>query len=150
MMPEKNSYDQYQTTDGILITETLDDDVQSRKSRVRMSMQGKMHPEESDPTRDDTIARGMSGAFIYFKISSWIKKIIFAKEFHQDGNWQYAWKYICSVCFSYWIRFVICKVNDYIGVLTFPSIFKDNGWLFGTILILMGGLSCWRSQYMLI
>lgn len=70
MMPEKNSYDQYQTTDGILITETLDDDVQSRKSRVRMSMQGKMHPEESDPTRDDTIARGMSGAFIYFKISS--------------------------------------------------------------------------------
>lgn len=39
----------------------------------------------------------------------------------------------------------IYKIDDNIGVLTFPSIFKDNGWLFGTILILMGGLSCWRS-----
>lgn len=33
-------------------------------------MQGKMHPEESDPTRDDTIARGMSGKFISSYVSS--------------------------------------------------------------------------------
>ena len=28
--------------------------------------------------------------------------------------------------------------------------FKENGWLYGTIMILLGGLGCWWSLYMLV
>ena len=36
------------------------------------------------------------------------------------------------------------------GVLTFPAVFKQIGWLNGVVLLCMGAFGCWWSLYMLI
>ena len=36
------------------------------------------------------------------------------------------------------------------GVLTFPQVFKQIGWVNGCILLCMGAFGCWWSLYMLI
>ena len=36
------------------------------------------------------------------------------------------------------------------GVLTFPSVFKQIGWVNGLLLLVMGAFGCWWSLYMLI
>lgn len=36
------------------------------------------------------------------------------------------------------------------GVLTFPSVFKQIGWVNGLVLLSMGAFGCWWSLYMLI
>jgi len=36
------------------------------------------------------------------------------------------------------------------GVLTFPYVFKQIGWINGMILLCMGAFGCWWSLYMLI
>jgi len=36
------------------------------------------------------------------------------------------------------------------GVLTFPQVFKQIGWVNGTLLLCMGAFGCWWSLYMLI
>ena len=36
------------------------------------------------------------------------------------------------------------------GVLTFPFVFKQIGWVNGTVLLCMGAFGCWWSLYMLI
>lgn len=36
------------------------------------------------------------------------------------------------------------------GVLTFPVVFKQIGWVNGVILLTMGAFGCWWSLYMLI
>ncbi len=36
------------------------------------------------------------------------------------------------------------------GVLTFPQVFKQIGWVNGTLLLAMGAFGCWWSLYMLI
>ncbi len=29
-----------------------------------------------------------------------------------------------------------------VGVITFPKIFEENGWLIGLLLLIMGGIGC--------
>ena len=36
------------------------------------------------------------------------------------------------------------------GVLTFPNVFKQIGWVNGIVLLAMGAFGCWWSLYMLI
>ena len=36
------------------------------------------------------------------------------------------------------------------GVLTFPNVFKQIGWVNGCVLLCMGAFGCWWSLYMLI
>ena len=36
------------------------------------------------------------------------------------------------------------------GVLTFPKVFEENGWVFGFMMILMGAISNYWSLYMLV
>lgn len=38
-----------------MVTEPLDDDIQSRNSMISQSLKGKMRPDKNDLTRDDTI-----------------------------------------------------------------------------------------------
>jgi amino acid permease len=41
-------------------------------------------------------------------------------------------------------------VNKVKGVLALPGVFRNSGWFFGLLMIVMGAISCAWSNYMLV
>lgn len=46
--------------------------------------------------------------------------------------------------------FSLCASAIGTGVLTFPKVFADNGWVFGIMMVAMGAISNYWSLYMLV
>ncbi|CDW75595.1 sodium-coupled neutral amino acid transporter 1 isoform 1 [Stylonychia lemnae] len=109
-------------------TSTIDLD-QSRESLLRKDLKNVMHPARSDVKRDDFVSRKATNS----------RRSFIQRNFTKMGSGSLRGSIFAMIASA---------IGS--GVLTFPKVFDENGWILGIIMVIMGAVSCWWSLYMLV
>eukprot|EP00347_Sterkiella_histriomuscorum_P011644 403371663 len=130
----QNEFDM-KLNESLALTEAIDDNsvISSRKSLLdsKRSLKGILHPDKDDIKRDDTVTRQ--------SLNSLSRRSFMQRNLSRMDSGS-----LRGSIFS------LCASAIGTGVLTFPKVFQENGWIFGIMMISIGAISNFWSLYMLV